>query len=125
MCLLQSTTVNLVEPSLDLKVGHVSDISGRGRHTTTFAEMFDLSFGGYIIDSPGFKEMVIFDLEESELSHYFPEMRPYLDECKFSNCIHVSEPGCAVKEAVSTGMVPESRYHTYLGMLKETQDSGW
>lgn len=121
----KSTTVNLVEPGLNLKTGHISDISGRGRHTTVFAELFQLSFGGEIIDSPGFKEMVIFDLEKAELSHYFPEMRPYLDECRFNNCIHVSEPGCAVKEAVSEGHIPESRYHTYLGMLKEIAEPGW
>lgn len=121
----KSTTVNLVEPALDLKVGHISDFSGRGRHTTTFAEMFDLSFGGHIIDSPGFKEMVIFDFERGELSHYFPEMRPYLDQCRFNNCIHVSEPGCAVKTAVEEGKLPESRYHTYLGMLEEIEDPGW
>ncbi|HHG86162.1 MAG TPA: ribosome small subunit-dependent GTPase A, partial [Bacteroidetes bacterium] len=121
----KSTTINLVEPTLDLKVGQISAFSGRGRQTTTFAEMFDLSFGGHIIDSPGFKEMVIFDFEESELSHYFPEMRPYLNECKFSNCIHVSEPGCAIKAAVSQGELPDSRYHTYLGMLHEIKDSGW
>jgi ribosome biogenesis GTPase len=122
----KSTTVNLVEPGLNLKVGHVSDFSGRGRHTTTFAEMFDLSFGGHIIDSPGFKEMVIFDFDKSDLSHYFPEMRSRIDGCKFHNCIHVSEPGCAIKEAVEAGDIPESRYHTYLSMLEEIEGStGW
>jgi len=121
----KSTTVNLVEPELNLKTGHISDISGRGRHTTVFAEMFQLSFGGEIIDSPGFKEMVIFDLEKAELSHYFPEMRDHLDDCRFNNCMHVSEPGCAVKAAVAAGEIPESRYHTYLGMLQEITDPGW
>ncbi|MCL4106286.1 UNVERIFIED_CONTAM: hypothetical protein GTU68_061128 [Idotea baltica] len=121
----KSTTVNLVEPDLNLKTGHISDISGRGRHTTVFAELFQLSFGGEIIDSPGFKEMVIFDLDKAVLSHYFPEMRPYLDECRFNNCIHVSEPGCAVKAAVKEGPIPESRYHTYLGMLQEISEPGW
>lgn len=122
----KSTTVNLVEPGLQLKVGEVSDFSGRGRHTTTFAEMFDLSFGGHIIDSPGFKEMVIFDFERSDLSHYFPEMRSRIESCKFHNCIHVSEPNCAIKEAVEAGEIPESRYHTYLGMLAEIEESsGW
>lgn len=121
----KSSTVNLVAPELDLKVGHISDFSGRGRQTTTYAEMFDLPFGGAIIDSPGFKEMVIFDFEEGELCHYFPEMRPFLDHCKFSNCIHVTEPGCAIKEAVENGEIAESRYHTYLGMLEEIEDPGW
>ena len=121
----KSTTINLVEPELALKVGETSDFSQRGRHTTTFAEMFDLSFGGSIIDSPGFKEMVIFDIEKAELCHYFPEMREYLDECKFSNCMHLKEPGCAVKEAVEEGKIPLSRYHTYTGMLDEITDPGW
>lgn len=121
----KSTTINLAEPELNLKTGNISDFSGRGKHTTVFAELFPLSFGGEIIDSPGFKEMVIFDLEKEVLSHYFPEMVPLLDDCKFSNCIHVSEPGCAVKNAVQEGTVPESRYHTYLGMLNEISDPGW
>ena len=121
----KSTTINLADPELKLKTGNISDFSGRGKHTTVYAELFDLSFGGEIIDSPGFKEMVIFDLEKGELSHYFPEMIPLLDECKFSNCIHVSEPGCAVKEAVADGRIAESRYHTYLGMLQEIEDPGW
>ncbi|MEM7037655.1 MAG: ribosome small subunit-dependent GTPase A [Bacteroidota bacterium] len=121
----KSTMVNLVEPELDLKVGEISDFSGRGQHTTTYAEMHELSFGGFIIDSPGFKEMVIFNFEKGELSHYFPEMRPYLNECKFSNCIHKTEPDCAVKAAVEAGELPLSRYHTYLGMLEEIEDPGW
>lgn len=121
----KSSLVNLVEPNLHLKVGQVSDFSGRGTHTTTFAEMFPLSFGGDIIDSPGFKEMVIFDLEEAELSHYFPEMRPYLSQCRFANCIHNHEPHCAVKSAVEQNLIPESRYHTYLSMLAEIDTPGW
>ena len=116
----KSKTVNLVAPELGLKVGEISDFSGRGKHTTTFAEMFELPFGGQIIDSPGFREMQLFDFDKSEIAPLFPEMRPYLDDCRFSNCIHVSEPGCAVKEAVKAGAFPESRYHTYLGMLEET-----
>jgi ribosome biogenesis GTPase / thiamine phosphate phosphatase len=120
----KSATVNLVAPELDLKVGEISDFSGRGKHTTTFAEMFELPFGGFIIDSPGFREMQIFDFEKAEIGPLFPEMRPYLDECKFSNCMHVTEPGCAVKVAVKEGKIPESRYHTYLGMLKEVETNG-
>lgn len=121
----KSSLVNLVQPGMGLKVGQVSDFSGRGVHTTTFAEMFPLAIGGDIIDSPGFKEMVIFDLAEAELSHYFPEMRPYLSACRFGNCIHRHEPGCAVKAAVTEGAIPESRYHTYLSMLTEISDPGW
>lgn len=117
----KSKTVNLVAPDLALKVGEISDFSGRGKHTTTFAEMFELPFGGQIIDSPGFREMQIFDFEKSELAPLFPEMRKYQDECRFNNCLHVSEPGCAVKSALKEGEIPESRYHTYLGMLEEAE----
>lgn len=121
----KSSLVNLVQPGRGLKVGQVSDFSGRGIHTTTFAEMFSLQIGGDIIDSPGFKEMVIFDFQEAELSHYFPEMRPFLSECRFANCIHRHEPGCAVKAAVAEGQIAESRYHTYLSMLAEIDVPGW
>jgi ribosome biogenesis GTPase len=121
----KSSLVNLVEPGLGLKVGEVSSFSGRGVHTTTFAEMFPLSFGGDIIDSPGFKEMVIFDFEKAELSHYFPEMQVHIGSCKFGDCVHTNEPDCAVKQAVSDGKIPESRYHTYLGMLAEIDEPGW
>lgn len=121
----KSTTVNLVAPELALKIGDVSDFSGRGKHTTTFAEMFDLPFGGQIIDSPGFREMQLFDFEKTELGPLFPEMRPFLDACRFGNCLHKVEPGCAVKAAVQAGTIPESRYHTYLGMLEEVDGDEW
>ena len=121
----KSATVNLVAPELKLKVGDVSDFSGRGKHTTTFAEMFDLPFGGHIIDSPGFREMQLFDFEKTELGPLFPEMRPFLDACRFGNCLHKVEPGCAVKAAVLEGKIPESRYHTYLGMLEEVDGDEW
>lgn len=121
----KSATVNLVAPELKVKMGEVSDFSGRGIHTTTFAEMFDLPFGGQIIDSPGFREMQIFDFEKSELGPLFPEMRPYIEECRFSDCLHHNEPGCAVKAAVKEGKLPESRYHTYLGMLSEVETNAW
>lgn len=121
----KSTSINLAEPGLQLKTGAISDFSGRGRQTTVFAEMFKLSFGGYIIDSPGFKEMVIFDFEKQELSHYFPEMKTHLNDCKFNNCIHTNEPGCAVKAAVEAGEIAASRYHTYVGMLTDIEAPGW
>ncbi len=121
----KSATVNLVAPELKLKIGDVSDFSGRGKHTTTFAEMFELPFGGSIIDSPGFREMQLFDFEKTELGPLFPEMRPFLDECRFGNCLHKAEPQCAVKAAVLSGKIPESRYHTYLGMLDEVDGDEW
>ncbi len=121
----KSKTINLAEPNLKLKTGNISDFSGHGKHTTVYAELFPLSFGGEIIDSPGFKEMVIFDLDKDVLSHYFPEMIPLINECRFRNCIHVSEPGCAVKRGVEEGIVSHSRYNTYKGMLNEISDSDW
>lgn len=121
----KSATVNLVAPELKLKMGLISDFSGRGTHTTTFAEMFDLPFGGEIIDSPGFREMQIFDFEKAELGPLFPEMRTYLDGCRFNDCLHLNEPGCAIKTAVKEGKIPASRYHTYLGMLQEVEGNNW
>jgi ribosome biogenesis GTPase / thiamine phosphate phosphatase len=121
----KSATVNLVAPTLKLKVGEISDFSDRGKHTTTFAEMFELPFGGQIIDSPGFREMQLFDFEKTELGPLFPEMKPFLDECRFGNCLHKVEPGCAVKAAVEAGKIPMSRYHTYLGMLDEVDGDEW
>jgi ribosome biogenesis GTPase len=121
----KSATVNLVAPGLALKVGEVSDFSGRGTHTTTFAEMFELPFGGQIIDSPGFREMQLFDFAQAELGYWFPEMRAHLNACRFSNCLHMNEPGCAVKVAVAEGSIAESRYHTYLGMMAEVEGNVW
>lgn len=117
----KSSLINLADPSLNLKTGSVSIASGKGKHTTTFAEMFELSFGGFVIDAPGFKEMELYAFTRAELSHYFPEMRKYRDQCRFSNCIHTKEPGCAILEEVRKGNIPESRYHTYLGMLQSLE----
>lgn len=115
----KSTIINLADPALELKTGNISDWSSRGKHTTVYAEMFDLAFGGAIIDSPGFKEMEIVTIEKGELALYFPDLKVYNDDCKFYNCIHRTEPHCAVKEAVKAGKISESRYHTYLSMLSE------
>lgn len=117
----KSSLINLADPCLNLKTGSVSIASGKGKHTTTFAEMFELSFGGFVIDAPGFKEMELYAFTRAELSHYFPEMRKYRDQCRFSNCIHTKEPGCAILEEVRKGNIPESRYHTYLGMLQSLE----
>jgi ribosome biogenesis GTPase / thiamine phosphate phosphatase len=113
----KSTFINLAEPELTLRTGHISESSGKGKHTTTFAEMFPLSFGGYVIDAPGFKEMELYDINKWELSGYFPEMRKYMGACKFNDCTHTQEPGCAVLEALEAGHISDTRYHTYLGML--------
>ena len=113
----KSTLINSLIPGSEIRTNMVSGWSGKGQHTTTFAEMFDLPFGGTLIDTPGVKEFGIIDMERQELSHYFPEMRGRLQYCKYNNCLHVNEPGCAVKEAVNAGEIAESRYHSYLNIL--------
>lgn len=113
----KSTLINQLIPGKVLKTKEVSDWSGKGQHTTTFAEMFDLPGGGRIIDTPGVKEFGLIDFEREELAQYFPEMRAQMSECRFNNCLHVNEPGCAVKEAVTQGGISTERYANYLGML--------
>jgi ribosome biogenesis GTPase len=115
----KSTLINLVDSSLELKTAEISLSSEKGRHTTTYAEMHPLSIGGYIIDSPGIKEMGIAGLEKAELAHYFPEMRERMDQCRFHNCIHVSEPDCAIKAAVEADEIHHLRYNSYLSMLED------
>jgi len=113
----KSTLVNAIEPGLDLKVQTISQAHLKGRHTTTFAEMFQLSRGGFIIDTPGIKEFGLVDFEPWDLSHYFPEMRALFNKCRFDNCTHHNEPGCKVKEAVENGEISILRYSNYLNML--------
>lgn len=113
----KSTLINSLMPHLELKTQEVSEWSGKGQHTTTFAEMFDLPGGGKIIDTPGVKEFGLIDLEREELSHYFPEMRAVLHNCRFNNCLHMNEPDCAVKQAVRDGKIAEDRYISYATIL--------
>lgn len=113
----KSTLINQLIPELELRTEIVSEWSGKGQHTTTFAEMFDLPFGGRIIDTPGVKEFGLIDFDKEELSHYFPEMRALLQDCRFNNCLHVNEPGCAIKNAVNEGTITEDRYVSYLTIL--------
>ena len=115
----KSTFINYVFPDLSLKTLAVSDWSGKGMHTTTFAEMFDLPFGGSIIDTPGIREMGLVDIPKNELAQYYPEMRVVMNDCKFNNCQHFNEPGCAVKAAVNDGTISEERYLSYLA-IKDT-----
>jgi len=112
----KSTLVNAVVPEADLKTGEISDWSDKGKHTTTFAEMIDLPFGGKLIDTPGIRELGIVDIEPQELSHFFPEMRALLNQCKFHNCRHINEPGCAVLQAVEAGEIEPSRYDSYISI---------
>lgn len=113
----KSTLVNALDPDLDLRVGEISAAHHQGQHTTTFAEMHPLQSGGFIIDTPGIRAFGIVDLEKEVISHYFPEMRELIGECKFHNCQHLNEPACAVKEAVKNGEIYESRYLTYLQLM--------
>lgn len=117
----KSTFINYIFPELKLRTKEVSGWSGKGMHTTTFAEMFDLPLGGKIIDTPGIREMGIVDVSKQELSHYFPEMRAVMNDCQFNDCIHLEEPGCAVKEAVNAGSIHEERYLSYLN-IRDTID---
>lgn len=113
----KSTLINAIEPTLDLKVQTISKAHLKGRHTTTFAEMYQLPKGGFIIDTPGIKEFGLVDFEPWELSHYFPEMRALFNKCRFDNCTHNNEPGCQVKEGVENGKISILRYNNYLSML--------
>ncbi len=113
----KSTFINAVFPALELKTLEVSSWSGKGMHSTTFAEMFDLPFGGRIIDTPGIRELGLVDIMKTELSGYFPEMKKVLGNCQFNNCIHMNEPGCAVKDAVLSGEIAEERYISYCSIL--------
>jgi ribosome biogenesis GTPase len=112
----KSSLINRLLPDLDLRTHMISDWSDKGMHTTTFAEMFELPQGGYIIDTPGIRELGVIDIEKQELSHFFPEMRERLNQCRFNNCRHINEPGCAILEAIEEGEIALSRYDSYLSI---------
>jgi len=113
----KSTLVNAIAPDLDLRTSEISTFANKGVHTTTFAEMFEIDSDTFIIDSPGIKELGLADMEKEEISHYFPEMRKLLGECRFHNCLHIDEPKCAIKDGVVAGTIAESRYRSYLSMV--------
>ena len=126
----KSSFINIVFPGLRLKTQDVSGWSGKGLHTTTFAEMFNLApdsnrDGGKVIDTPGLREFALMDISKQELSHYFPEMRALINGCQFNNCMHINEPGCAVKEAVNSGGIATDRYVSYLTILESIQEKAW
>lgn len=112
----KSTLINSIVPDAALRTGNISDWSDKGKHTTTFAEMINLPFGGKLIDTPGIRELGIVDIEKQELSHFFPEMRVFLNKCRFNNCVHINEPGCLVLQAVDNGDIEISRYESYISM---------
>lgn len=115
----KSTLVGKIDPSLDVRTGEISDSFHKGKHTTTFSTMYPIGEGGYIIDTPGIKGFGLIDIEDKELWHYFPEMISRASECRFYNCTHTHEPGCAVCEAVKEGKIAFSRYESYLKILDD------
>jgi ribosome biogenesis GTPase len=114
----KSTFINALEPGLDIKTGEISTAHAKGMHTTTFAELHPLAFGGSIIDSPGIKELGLVEMKKEEVGHYFPEIRALMNACRFNNCLHVNEPKCAVIKAVEEGVISAQRYASYLGILQ-------
>lgn len=114
----KSTLINALEPGMNLKTANISDVHAQGQHTTTFAEMFDLSFGSKIIDTPGIRGFGIVDMEQDEIGDYFPEFFALKGDCKFNNCLHKEEPGCAVKEALDNDELAWSRYQSYIQILE-------
>lgn len=115
----KSTLVRAIDPSLDIRTGELSESHGKGRHTTTFSTMYPLSGGGAVIDTPGIKGFGLLDIDRDELWHYFPEMLRTAPGCRFYNCTHTHEPGCAVREAVAEGAIDAGRYESYLKILDE------
>ena len=115
----KSTLIHAVDPLLTPRTGEISTYHNRGKHTTTFSEMFKLTGGGYIIDTPGIKGFGLVDFEKEEIGRYFPEIFSHSSECQYYNCTHVHEPGCAVQEAVAQGKISESRYVSYLKVLED------
>ena len=115
----KSTIINSIQPTINIKTGKISDAHFSGKHTTTYSEMYELDFGGYIIDTPGIKGFGVLEMAKEEISHYFPEIFKYLSECQYYNCTHTHEPNCAVKNAVNAGEIAQSRYSSYLSMLEE------
>jgi ribosome biogenesis GTPase len=117
---------------MNLKTQDVSGWSGKGMHTTTFAEMFDLPAGqaglpsgGKVIDTPGIRELGLVDIPKQELSHYFPEMKVLINDCQFNNCLHAEEPDCAIKKAVNNGSISAERYISYRNILDKIEERKW
>lgn len=121
----KSTLINCIEPGLALKTDAISDFSGKGQHTTTFAEMFPLKEGGQIIDTPGIKSLAFTHLEVQDIAHNFREMFVLSSGCRFANCTHRNEPNCAIKKALEDGSISPLRYQNYLSLLEEVEDQNY
>ena len=118
----KTSLLNALQPGLGLRVNVVSQATGKGKHTTTHQEMFPLSFGGTIVDTPGIREFGLWEVDGSDLAYFFPEMHPYIGQCRFGlGCSHDEEPGCAVRKAVVAGQISPLRYQSYLRLREETQ----
>lgn len=121
----KSSLINRLLPGLELRTTAVSGWSGKGLHTTTYAEMQDLPNGGKLIDTPGVREFGVIDIPKTEISHYFLEMQPYINDCQFNNCLHINEPGCAVKAATEAGDINMERYISYATILDSIEDTSY
>lgn len=115
----KSSLINAIDENLSAQIGEISKAHAQGQHTTTFAEMFPLTSGGFIVDTPGIRAFGIIDLEKEHIAHYYPEMRQRMENCKFHNCLHINEPKCAILDAVAVGEIAESRYESYWVMMHE------
>ena len=115
----KSELIKAIDPHLDPRIGEISEVHRKGMHTTTFAEMYDLTDGGFIIDTPGIKEFGLVHFKENEIPRCFPEMDRLLPQCQYSNCTHIHEPGCAVKQALERGEISQLRYNSYLSILND------
>ena len=120
----KSTLINHIQPQLTLKTGNLSEVHSKGKHTTTFSELHPLDSGGYIIDTPGIKELGLVEMKKEEVGHYFPEFRERMQQCKFNNCTHTNEPHCAILKALEEGAIYEERYHNYLSILN-SEETNW
>ncbi len=119
----KSSLVNAIQPGLGIRTQALSKSHQQGQHTTTFAELYVLDFGGEIIDTPGIKSFGMVDMEKAEIAHYFPEILKHSAQCKYHNCLHIDEPGCAVQAAVNDARIADTRYHNYLKMLESEDES--
>ena len=121
----KSSLINAIMKDANIKTQEVSDWSGKGMHTTTFAEMYDLPGAGRLIDTPGMREFAIAGIERGELAHYFPEMLQRMEGCQFNDCMHINEPGCSIKKAVVDGQIDEERYISYCTILDSIPEKEW
>lgn len=115
----KSSIMNAVQPNFELKTGEISEKLKRGKHTTRHAEIYKLSFGGFVVDTPGFSSFELQSIDQFELTEYYPEIKKYSNGCRFADCLHYKEPNCVIKDAVSKGLISETRYNNYIKLLEE------